>query len=64
VNCRISSAISAGVTLQPGDLIAAGTPAGLGIGFEPPKYLRLGDVARVEVGGIGVLENRFIEARS
>jgi 2-keto-4-pentenoate hydratase/2-oxohepta-3-ene-1,7-dioic acid hydratase in catechol pathway len=49
--------ISAGITLQPGDLIATGTPAGVGIGFQPPKFLKSGDVVRVEIAGIGVLEN-------
>jgi 2-keto-4-pentenoate hydratase/2-oxohepta-3-ene-1,7-dioic acid hydratase in catechol pathway len=49
--------ISAGITLYPGDLIATGTPAGVGIGFKPPKYLKPGDVVRIEIGGIGVLEN-------
>lgn len=49
--------ISAGITLEPGDIIATGTPAGVGIGFKPPKYLKRGDVVRVEVSGIGVLEN-------
>ena len=49
--------ISAGITLFPGDLIATGTPAGVGIGFDPPKYLKPGDVVKVEIDGIGVLEN-------
>ena len=49
--------ISAGITLYPGDLIATGTPAGVGIGFKPPKYLKQGDVVKIEIGGIGVLEN-------
>src|SRR6202040_2060277 len=49
--------ISKGITLQPGDIIATGTPAGVGIGFNPPKYLRAGDVVRIEIAGIGVLEN-------
>lgn len=49
--------LSAGITLYPGDVIATGTPVGVGIGFSPPKYLRAGDVVRVEIGGIGVLEN-------
>ncbi len=49
--------ISAGIMLQPGDLIATGTPAGVGIGFQPPKFLKSGDVVRVEIAGIGVLEN-------
>jgi len=49
--------ISAGITLQPGDIIATGTPAGVGIGFDPPKYLQAGDRVRVEIERIGVLEN-------
>jgi 2-keto-4-pentenoate hydratase/2-oxohepta-3-ene-1,7-dioic acid hydratase in catechol pathway len=49
--------ISAGLTLMPGDIIATGTPAGVGIGFNPPKYLKSGDVVRIEIAGIGVLEN-------
>jgi 2-keto-4-pentenoate hydratase/2-oxohepta-3-ene-1,7-dioic acid hydratase in catechol pathway len=53
--------ISAGLTLQPGDIIATGTPAGVGIGFDPPRYLKGGDTVRVEIDGIGALENRFEE---
>jgi 2-keto-4-pentenoate hydratase/2-oxohepta-3-ene-1,7-dioic acid hydratase in catechol pathway len=49
--------LSAGITLYPGDLIATGTPVGVGIGFNPPKYMKAGDVVRVEIDGIGVLEN-------
>ena len=56
------STISQGITLNAGDIIATGTPAGVGIGFTPPKYLKSGDVVRVEIDGIGVLENRFAEA--
>ena len=52
--------ISAGITLMPGDVIATGTPAGVGIGFNPPKYLRPGDVVRMEIAGIGVLENPVV----
>ncbi len=51
-------AISAAITLEPGDVIATGTPAGVGIGFAPPRFLASGDVVRIEVPGIGVLENR------
>ncbi len=60
----IIATISAGVTLQPGDVIATGTPAGVGIGFNPPRYLLPGDVARIEIENIGILENPFVEARS
>lgn len=49
--------ISAAITLEPGDIIATGTPAGVGIGFTPPRFLKPGDVVRIEVPGIGVLEN-------
>ena len=59
----IIATLSAGITLMPGDVIATGTPAGVGIGFDPPKYLRGGDLVRVEIGGIGTLENRFVERR-
>lgn len=52
--------ISAGITLYPGDIIATGTPAGVGLGFKPAKYLVAGDTVRLEVGGVGVLENRLI----
>lgn len=52
--------LSAGITLLPGDLIATGTPAGVGIGFKPPKYLVAGDRVTIEIGGIGVLENRVV----
>lgn len=49
--------LSAGITLMPGDIIATGTPAGVGIGFDPPRYLAAGDRVRVAVPAIGVLEN-------
>jgi 2-keto-4-pentenoate hydratase/2-oxohepta-3-ene-1,7-dioic acid hydratase in catechol pathway len=49
--------ISAGITLQPGDMIATGTPAGVGIGFNPPRFLKSGDRMRIEITGLGVLEN-------
>lgn len=51
------ASLSAAITLHPGDVIATGTPAGVGMGFEPPKWLQPGDRVRIEVGGIGVLEN-------
>ncbi len=49
--------LSAGITLQPGDIIATGTPAGVGIGFDPPRYLTHGDVVRVAISGLGELRN-------
>jgi 2-keto-4-pentenoate hydratase/2-oxohepta-3-ene-1,7-dioic acid hydratase in catechol pathway len=50
---------SRGITLYPGDVIATGTPAGVGMGFKPPKWLRSGDVMRIEIDGIGAIENPF-----
>lgn len=49
--------LSAGITLYPGDIISTGTPVGVGIGFKPPKYLKAGDVVRVEIDGIGEISN-------
>ena len=51
--------ISAGLTLQPGDVIATGTPAGVGIGFNPPRFLKAGDEVSISIDGIGTLSNRF-----
>jgi 2-keto-4-pentenoate hydratase/2-oxohepta-3-ene-1,7-dioic acid hydratase in catechol pathway len=48
---------SRGITLYPGDIIATGTPAGVGMGMTPPTFLRTGDVVRIEIDGLGVLEN-------
>lgn len=53
----IIETISAGITLQPGDMIATGTPAGVGVGFNPPRFLKSGDHMRIEITGLGVLEN-------
>jgi 2-keto-4-pentenoate hydratase/2-oxohepta-3-ene-1,7-dioic acid hydratase in catechol pathway len=50
---------SRGITLYPGDVIATGSPAGVGMGFDPPRWLRSGDVVRIEIDGIGAIENRF-----
>jgi 2-keto-4-pentenoate hydratase/2-oxohepta-3-ene-1,7-dioic acid hydratase in catechol pathway len=49
--------ISNSVTLAPGDVIATGTPEGVGIGFNPPRFLSDGDEVEVEVEGIGILRN-------
>lgn len=51
--------ISAGLTLLPGDVIATGTPAGVGIGFKPPRFLKAGDEVSIEIEGNGTLKNRF-----
>jgi 2-keto-4-pentenoate hydratase/2-oxohepta-3-ene-1,7-dioic acid hydratase in catechol pathway len=49
--------LSATTTLLPGDIIATGTPAGVGIGFTPPKYLHAGDRVRITIDGLGELAN-------
>jgi 2-keto-4-pentenoate hydratase/2-oxohepta-3-ene-1,7-dioic acid hydratase in catechol pathway len=51
------STISKGMTLIPGDIIATGTPAGVGIGFKPPKFLKKGDICTLTIDGLGTLEN-------
>jgi 2-keto-4-pentenoate hydratase/2-oxohepta-3-ene-1,7-dioic acid hydratase in catechol pathway len=51
------AAISNGITLNVGDIIATGTPSGVGLGFDPPRFLKPGDVVRIEIDGIGALEN-------
>jgi len=52
---------SRGITLHPGDVLATGTAAGVGQGFTPPRYLKGGDVVRIEIDGLGVIENRFVD---
>jgi len=52
--------ISRGITIYPGDLIATGTPAGVGMGMKPPQYLKAGDRVRVEVDGLGAVENVMV----
>lgn len=49
--------LTAGMTLLPGTIIITGTPAGVGMGFEPPKFLKPGDVVTCEIEGIGTLTN-------
>ena len=53
--------VSRTITLEPGDIIATGTPAGVGHFQEPPRYLQGGDVMRCEIEGIGMLENPVVD---
>ena len=53
----IIETLSAAITLLPGDVIATGTPAGVGMATDPPRWLRRGDRVRIEIEGVGVLEN-------
>ena len=53
--------LSQAMTMEPGDVVFTGTPAGVGVAFEPPKFLKAGDVVDVEIEGIGVLSNPFVD---
>lgn len=53
--------LSTGFTLEPGDVVYTGTPAGIGAARRPPEFLKAGDTVRVEITGLGVLENPVIE---
>jgi 2-keto-4-pentenoate hydratase/2-oxohepta-3-ene-1,7-dioic acid hydratase in catechol pathway len=56
---QIIETISKYVTLEPGDIILTGTPAGVGKGLTPPTYLKAGDEVKISIEGIGTLANRF-----
>ncbi len=56
------SYLSSAFTLDTGDLIATGTPEGVGIAMKPPQFLNPGDVIRCEVDGVGVIENKVVES--
>ena len=59
---QLIAAISADITLEPGDVIATGTPPGVGFARKPPVYLQPGDVCEVEIDGLGVLRNPVVAA--
>ena len=54
---QLIETISRSVTLSPGDMIATGTPEGVGVGFDPPRFLKDGDVVEVTIAGIGTIRN-------
>jgi 2-keto-4-pentenoate hydratase/2-oxohepta-3-ene-1,7-dioic acid hydratase in catechol pathway len=54
---EIIASLSRGMTLEPGDVIATGTPEGVGFARKPPEFLKDGDILEVEIAGIGVLRN-------
>jgi 2-keto-4-pentenoate hydratase/2-oxohepta-3-ene-1,7-dioic acid hydratase in catechol pathway len=58
---ELIAVISAGITLLPGDIIATGTPAGVGIGFDPPEFVVSGDVIEVAITGLGAQRNRIAD---
>ncbi|GAW26533.1 putative bifunctional 4-hydroxyphenylacetate degradation enzyme [Rosellinia necatrix] len=59
---ELLAVLSSGQTLQPGDVLATGTPAGVGIGRQPPVFLQAGDVVSISVTGLGTLTNRVAHA--
>lgn len=60
----IISILSQGMTLEPGDIIATGTPSGVGFARTPPEFLKAGDVVETEIDGIGLLRNEVITAQA
>ena len=59
---EIIEQMSCGMTLEPGDIIATGTPAGIGMARTPPEYLKPGDLVECEIEGIGAIRNRIVAA--
>ncbi len=60
---RLIAYISTWTALKPGDVIATGTPVGAGVRFDPPRFLKHGDVVEVEVSGVGTLVNTVVDER-
>ncbi|MFC5663785.1 fumarylacetoacetate hydrolase family protein [Kitasatospora misakiensis] len=60
---RLIADISSGVTLEPGDVIATGSPSGVGAGMVPPQFLQPGDLVEATIEGIGTLANPVVDAR-
>jgi 2-keto-4-pentenoate hydratase/2-oxohepta-3-ene-1,7-dioic acid hydratase in catechol pathway len=56
----IIASLSAGMTLEPGDVIATGTPDGVGFARTPPEFIGSGDTMEVEISGIGILRNAVV----
>ena len=59
----IISALSAGLTLEAGDVIATGTPSGVGYAMQPPHYLQDGDIVVSRIDRIGELRNRIVQVK-
>lgn len=57
---KLIETLSRTMTLLPGDIIASGTPAGVGMGFQPPRFLKESDIVRINIAPIGTLENHVI----
>lgn len=61
---RLVAYLSTVCTLEPGDVVATGTPSGVGLLMDPPRLLQAGDVVRVEIDRIGAIENRVVDEPS
>ena len=57
---ELVSYISSFMTLLPGDIISTGTPSGVGLGFDPPKYLKAGDAVELGIEGLGEARQEII----
>lgn len=57
---EIIEELSAAMTLEPGDIISTGTPDGVGMGYNPRKFLKQGDIVRCEIEGLGSISNKII----
>ncbi len=57
---QIISILSRGMTLEPGDIIATGTPSGVGFARKPPEFLKAGDIMETEIEGIGTMRNKVV----
>ena len=58
---QIIAILSKGLTLEPGDIIATGTPSGVGFARKPPEFLKAGDIMETEIEGIGTMRNTVIK---
>jgi len=61
---QLVETLSTVCTLLPGDVISTGTPAGVGVAMKPPRFLAAGDVVRIEISGLGAIENRVTASPS
>ena len=61
---QIIALLSHILTLEPGDIIATGTPSGVGFARNPPEFLKAGDIVETEIEGIGLLKNPVVQAEA
>ena len=57
---ELVATLSTACTLEPGDVISTGTPSGVGMGFDPPRFLQAGDTVRIEIEDVGMIENPVV----